>query len=189
MNDPAARKKRLRIVAVVAMIALGVGLWAFVFRGDARTLHIHVETLRDEDGAFHQRWTFTSGARWESYGTSHRNGEHVTVLEAPGQYDSGAIRLLKRASRSGVGTIVYEVEALRQPKATAPGLSDIRFTRTMKGQPGGSPSLSSTSSIQWPVGPWHSRFKVIQARDVELPLPVKVHLGVFGDTTEIIEFR
>ena len=185
----AMKKKRWVITAILAIVGLAVGIWAFVFDGDSRTLRIHVETIRDEEGRFHQRWTCTSGARWESYGSDSRGGENIVVLEPPGQYDAATIRFLKRASNRGANKIIYEVEARREPTGTSPGMMSVLYIRTMRGNAGGMPALSSTTSTQWPDGPWRSRFKILQAEDAELPLPARVRLGVFGDTTEVIEFR
>jgi len=76
-------RTRVAVGVALAVAVAAIATWAFVSRADARGLTIHVDTIRDVDGIFHRRWTFTSGRRWESFGTGTRGGGHFAVLDPP----------------------------------------------------------------------------------------------------------
>ena len=73
-------KRRTALVALALIAGAVVGTLAF--RPRSNTIQVRVESIRDEDGHFHCRWTFTGG-RWESYGQGFPTGEHFVVLDRP----------------------------------------------------------------------------------------------------------
>ena len=88
--------RRRTILVAVALLVGVVIAWALVLWAKSSVLEVQVETIRDEEGHFHRRWTFTGG-RWESYGEGFPAGEHFVVLDRPGAGDSAAIRSIKVA--------------------------------------------------------------------------------------------
>ncbi len=182
-------RKRKAVLVIVAVGSAAVAIWAFGFRADPRTLRIQVETIRDEDGASHRRWTFTSGRRWASFGTGTRHGEHFVVLDPPGSFDGGAVRFLKEVTGQGADRIVYEIEATRSPGRSASGPGAVTIKRSLRGNAGGTPAFSNATTIPDPADNWRSQFRADQAEDARIPLPAKVRLGVVGGVPEVIEFR
>ena len=109
------RTKRAKIAALVLLAgAVAIGMVALM--PGSNTLKVHDETIRDEEGHYHRRWTFTGG-RWESYGEGFPAGEHFVVLDPPGVRDSASIRSIKNTLGLGASRLVYEVEARRVPQA------------------------------------------------------------------------
>ncbi len=133
------RTKRAIIAALAlfgATVLVGaIGLW----RG-LNVVNVHVETIRDEDGHYHRRWTFTGG-RWESYGQGFKNGEHFVVLDPPGARAPAALRFLKETLGMGANRLVYEVEARRILPRGGNGPSFLSIKRTLSGNANGAPRL------------------------------------------------
>ena len=64
----------------------------------------------------------------------------------------------------------------------------VRRTLTGNGA-GGAPGFSKT--VLSPLGdePWAARFRTTQAEDAVVTFPVRLKLGDFGGSVEVIEFR
>lgn len=181
------RTKRAIIAALAlfgATVLVGaIGLW----RG-LNVVNVHVETIRDEDGHYHRRWTFTGG-RWESYGQGFKNGEHFVVLDPPGARAPAALRFLKETLGMGANRLVYEVEARRILPRGGNGPSFLSIKRTLSGNANGAPGFSETKASTMGDVPWDSQFRTSQANDTTITVPAKIKLGDFGGSAEVIEFR
>ena len=162
----------------------------FVIRARSKGFRVRVETLRDEDGHFHRRWTFTGGGRWESFGQGNRGREHFAVLDRPGVRDSTSIRFLKGILGKGADRLVYEIEVRRIAPGPGGGPPILRIKRVLAGNgDNGSPGFTSSFDIPLPDAPWPSQIESLPRADVDLVLPARVPLGRFAGTTEVIEFR
>ncbi len=177
-------------IAVGAAVLVAIGATAyFTLRDRPQTVHVKAESIADEDGHFHWRWTFTSNGRWESFGQGLLGGENVLALEPPGKYDSGPIRFFKRATGSGANVFVYEIEAKAGANSTAPGREPVTIDLKFRGNNGGAPSMTGNHSTQIPERTWRSQFRAIQTSEATYKVPATIRLGVVEGTTEVIEFR
>ncbi len=151
-------------------------------------LHVRAIRIQDDETTFHWKWTFTSGRHWATFGSADRSGEHIVTLERVEQYAGPVERLLLPLRRGRTRTITYEVNARREARPTAPGLTGFHVTTTMLGDNGGSPSSSRSESAQFPDGEWSLRFKALRTTDGHLDLPARVPLAVIGGTTHVLVF-
>ena len=181
--------KRRTTLVILALLAGAVVAGTLALRPRSNTLKVHVETIRDEEGHYHRRWTFTGG-RWESYGQGFPTGEHLVVLDRPGVRDSAPIRSIKEALGLSASRLVYEVEARRVPPGEANGRRLVSVRRTLSGNGmGGAPGFNKTFLSPDDDTPWSARFRTTQAEDAIVTFPARLNLGDFGGLAEVIEFR
>lgn len=181
------RTRWFLLAGFVALATLGA-IAAVLLRPGLGLLRVQVETLVDDDGHFHRRWTFSGGGRWDTYGQGTRPGEHFVILDRPGLRDPSSIRLIKQILAAGSDGFVYEIEATRIPPRSGTGEAQVRIQRRLAGNSNGSPGFQSSTDVPLPNSPWATLSHATQ-KNATLTLPARVELGVVGGFNEVIEFR